>query len=149
MIFVRSQCLPATFILIPVTPDPVTTAKLRGYQPGRLVERDDRGSLGRWITNGVPDRLRCFAVVGRVGIAGAEIKDGLAASHLHPAIGIRRRRCLPGPGELKDAESWPLAEPDHRPLHAQSRFFPEDSRQAAGCAAQARGLSRHNLGISV
>lgn len=131
VVFVAAKHLPAAFLVVPDAPHPVAAAELRWDLPGRLVQRNHARAFRRRITHSVPDGLRRLADIRRVGAAAAEVKDGPATGHIHPAVRFRRvgqrTAWSPGAAQFKDREPWTIAQTHDRPLHTGAGFFPQDA----------------------
>lgn len=131
VVFVAAEHLPAAFLIVPDAPYPVAAAELGRDLPGRLVQRNHARAFRRRITHSVPDGLRRLADVSRIRASAAEVEDGPAPCHLHPAVRFRRigqgTARSPGAVEFEDREPWPITQTHDRPLHAGAGFFPQDA----------------------
>jgi len=121
VVFIRRQDLPAAFVVVPETPDPVLLAKLRRPQTGAGVQRDNVVAFLRRVSDLVPDRFRILVAVGDVGRIVGEVEHRFAARHLGPAvrfgwIGILVAGLPLASWQLEDGETWPVADTDDAPF---------------------------------
>lgn len=150
VVLVGTQDLPATFVVVPVTPNPIAAAELGWKLTRRFVKRDDGGPFRRRVTHGMPDRLHGFARVGRVCFCRVKVEDRTAANHLGKAVWLGRigsriaRR--PRSAEFEDRQPRPVAEPDDCPFHTEARLFPEDPGGAEGNRTQRCGVTDFDVG---
>lgn len=156
MVLIGREHLPASLLLVVVTPDPVAAAKLGREQPRLLVQVDDLLAFGRRIANQVPDGLGRFVARGAVDEIVVDVVNRLAA--IHPAVTIRFRFTgaltaagnsgnARGPlaGELKDRQTRPIAEPYVGPLSSAARLLPDDARRTVRDAAEKLDFARHRF----